>query len=100
MGDGVNPFSAINGFHRNQNPYLRRDLNHLSASRQARSTLTQSRGADAFHWTRILPPLGDSKSITHSSSGVACGAISSTNVGLVALRRRMGTPPSRFFSPI
>jgi hypothetical protein len=37
-----------------------------------------------------------SNSITHSS----CGAISSTNAGLVALRRRTGIPPSRFFRPI
>ena len=51
-------------------------------ARQARSRLTQSRGAAAFHWMRILLPLGASNSITHSSSGVACGAISSTNAGL------------------
>ena len=29
-----------------------------------------------------------------------CGVISSTNAGLAAFRRRRGTPPSRFFSPI
>jgi hypothetical protein len=78
-----------------QNPYLRRDLNHPSVSRQARNKLAQSRAVDAFHWTGILFPLGASNSITHSS----CGAISSTNAGLVALRRRMATPPIRFFKP-
>jgi hypothetical protein len=46
---------------------------------------TQSRGADAFHWIRILLPLADSNSITHSSRAFARGAVSSTNAGLVAL---------------
>jgi hypothetical protein len=99
LGNCVDPLPSIYRLNRNQNPYLRRDLNHPSPSRQARSKLTQSRGADAFHWMRILLPLGASNSITHSSSGVVCGAISSTNAGLFALRR-LGTPPSRFFSPI
>jgi len=61
----------------------RRDLNHPSVSRRARNRLTQSRGTAAFHWTRILPPLEDSNSMTHSSSVAGCGAISSTNAGLV-----------------
>jgi hypothetical protein len=100
LSNGVDPLSSINRLDRNQNPYLRRDLNHPSVSRHARSRLTQSRGADAFHWTRILPPLADSNSITQSSNGVVRGALSSTNAGLVALRRRTGIPPSRFFRPI
>ncbi len=35
--------------------------------------------------------------MTHSSSRVARGAISSTKAGMVALRQ-LGTPLSRFFS--
>src|SRR5436309_1759398 len=100
LGDGVDTLSSINSLHRNQNTDLRRDLNHPSISRQARNRLTQSGGADAFHWMRILRPLGHSKSMAHSSSGAACGAVSSTNAGLVALRRTAGISPSRFFSPI
>jgi hypothetical protein len=68
---------SIYRLNRNQNPYLRRDLNHPSASRQARSKLTQSPGVDLFHGTRILFPLGASNSITYCS----CGAIRSTNAG-------------------
>jgi hypothetical protein len=52
----------INSLHRHQNSYLCCDLNHPSISRQARSKLTQSGGAVAFHWMRILRPLGHSKS--------------------------------------
>ena len=47
-----------------------------------------------------LRPLGHSKSMAYSVNGTACGAVSSTNVGLLALRRRAGTPLSRLFSPM
>src|SRR6202040_406764 len=100
LGDCVDTFSSINSLHRNQNSYLCSDLNHPSISRQARSKLTQSGGADAFHWMRILRPLGHSKSMAYSVNGTACGAVSSTNVALLALRRRGKPPPSRFFSPM
>jgi len=93
------PFPAVNRLYRNQNPYLRRDLNHPSASRQARSRLIQSGGAEAFHWMCILCPLGHSKSIAHSCCAIAGGAVSSTNAVLVALRAETGIPPSRFFRP-
>jgi hypothetical protein len=81
-----------------QHAHLRRDLNHPSVSRQARSRVVQSGGTVAFHWIRILLPLEDSNSITHSSSCARDGATSSTNAGLVAFRRKVGGPPSRFFS--
>jgi hypothetical protein len=81
LGDGLYTLSSINRLDRNQNPYLRRDLDHPSLSRQARSRRIQSGGADGFHGMRILRPLGHSKSIAHSSSGVACGAVRSTNAG-------------------
>src|SRR6516165_2839510 len=100
LGDCVDPFSSINGFHCNQNAYLCRDLDHSFISRQARSKLTQSGAADVFHWMRILRPLGHSNSMAYSANGAPCGAVSSTNVGLLALRRRAGTPPSRLFSPM
>jgi len=90
------PFLPSIASTRNPNPYLSRDLNHPSVSRQARGRLTQSRVADAFHRIPILPPLADSNSITHSSIDVVCGAVSSTNVCLAALRRRTGIPPTRF----
>jgi hypothetical protein len=77
----VNTLSSINSLHRNQNTYVRRDLNHPSISRQARRRLTQSRGADPFHWIRILPPLADSNSIMQPFSGGVRGALSSTNAG-------------------
>src|SRR5579863_7985760 len=100
LGEGVDALSSINRLDRNQNSYLGSDLNHPSISRQARSRLTQSGGPDAFHWMRILRPLGHSKSTAYSANGSTCGAVSSTNVGLLALRRRAGTPPSRLFSPM
>src|ERR1022692_2980551 len=96
----INALASINGFDRHQHPHLGGDLDHLSAFRQARSRLVQSGGAAVFHWIRILLPPEDSNSITHSSSCAWSGAISSTNAGLVAFRRRRGTPPSRFFSPV
>src|SRR5271157_1425847 len=95
----VYAFSSIDRLNGHQHPHLRRDLNHLSAFRQARSRLAQSGGAAAFHWMRTLPPRKDSNSMTHSLGVAACGAISSTNAGLLAFRRSRGTPPSRFFSP-
>src|SRR6266446_2947552 len=98
--ESVYALSTIDRLDGHQHPHLRRDLNHLSASRQARSRLVQSGAAAAFHWMRTLPPRKDSNSITHSFSVAACGAISSTNAGLLAFRRRRETPPTRFFSPI
>jgi hypothetical protein len=92
-------FSSIDRLNGHQHPHLRRDLNHLSAFRQARSRLAQSGGAAAFHWMRTLPPRKDSNSMTHSLGVATCGAISSTKAGLLAFRRSRGTPPSRFFSP-
>src|ERR1039457_1883476 len=96
----VDALSSIDRLDGHEHAHLRRDLNHLSASRQARSRLIQSGGAAAFHWMRTLPPLKDSNSMTHSPCVEACGAISSTNAGLLAFRRRRETPPRRFFSPI
>src|ERR1039457_268304 len=96
----VYALSSIDRLDGHEHTHLRRELNHLSASRQARSRLVQSGGAAAFHWMRTLPPLKDSNSMTHSRSVAPCGAISSTNAGLVAFRRRREAPPSRFFSPI
>jgi hypothetical protein len=43
------PFSSIDRLDGHQHAHLRCDLNHLSASRQARSRLIQSGGAAAFH---------------------------------------------------
>src|SRR5580658_5591233 len=100
LGDGVDTLSSINRLDRNQNSDLGSDLNHPSISRQARSKLTQSGGPDALHCMRILWPLGHSKSMAYSANGTACGSVSSTNVALLALRRRVGTPPSRLFSPM
>src|SRR6478672_5164741 len=100
LGDGVDPLSSINRLDRNQNSYLCSDLNHPSISRQARSKPTQSGGADAFQWMRILRPLGHSKSMAYLANGTAGGAVSSTNVGLLALRRGAEIPPSRLFNPM
>src|ERR1039457_6110226 len=96
----IDALASIDGFDRHQHPHLGGDLDHLSALRQARSRFVQSGGAVVFHWIRILLPLEDSNSITHSSSGARSGVTSSTNTGLVAFRRRRGTSSSRFFSPM
>jgi len=85
----------VNGY---QHVHLRRDLNHPPASRQARNRLAQPGGVAAFHWMRILLPPADSNSMTDSSSATGCGVISSTNTRLFPFVRRVGTPPSRFFS--
>jgi hypothetical protein len=100
LGDCVDTLSSIDSAHSNQNSYLWRDPNHPSISRPARSKLTQSGGADAFHWMRILRPLGHSQSMAYSANGNACGAVSSTKLGLLALRLRAGTPPTRLFNPM
>src|SRR5450755_31597 len=97
---GVNALATIDGLDGHQHAHLCGDLDHPSASRQARSKPAQSSGAAAFQWMRILPQPADSNSMTQSSSVAACGAISSTNACLAAFRRTLGTPPSRFFSPI
>ena len=49
---------------------------------------------------RILPPIEDSNSITHSGTVAGRVAISSTNAGLLAFFLECATCPSRFFSPI
>src|ERR1700674_5588332 len=95
----INALSSIDRLDGHQHAHLSGDLNHLSASRQARTRFAQSGGVAVFHWIRILLPPEDSKSITHSSSCARSGPISSTNAGLVAFRRRVEAPPSRFFSP-
>jgi hypothetical protein len=85
--------------HRHQNPHLRRDLNHPSASLQARSRLGQSGGPVAFHWMRIFVPREDSNSTIHASTVFGCGAISSTNAALGFLRQWLEGSSSLFFSP-
>jgi hypothetical protein len=67
-------FSSVDCLDGNQHAHLRRDLNHPSVSRQARSRIVQSGGAVAFHSIRILLPPEDAKSITHSSSSARDGA--------------------------
>jgi hypothetical protein len=79
-------FAAIDCFNGNQDAHLGSDLNHLfSLSRQARSRLLQSGGVLLFHRMRILLPVADSTSMTHSSNGAGTGEISSTKVGLGCL---------------
>ena len=95
---GQRIISSIDCVDGHQHAHLRRDLNHPSVSRHARSKVVQSGRAAAFHWMRILLPPRDSNSITHSSSCARAGATNSTNAGLVAFRRRVGDPPRRFYS--
>ena len=45
----INAFASIDRFDRHQHAHLRRDMNHRSASRQARNRLAQSGAVDAFH---------------------------------------------------
>ena len=96
--EGVNAFSSVDRLNGDQHAHLRGDLNHRSTSRQTRNKLAQSGGAAAFHWMRILPPPGDSNSMTQPSSTAERGATSSTKAGLGAFLRRVAGPPSRFFS--
>jgi hypothetical protein len=96
---GQRIISPVDSIDRDQHAHLWRDLNHLSVSRQARSKLIQSGAVAAFHWMHTLPPRNDSNSIEHSPCIAAGVAISSTNAGLRAFRRRCETPPSRFFKP-
>jgi hypothetical protein len=51
---------TIHGFDGHQHAHLRRDLDHPSVSRQARSKLAQSGGAAAFQLMRILVTKGSS----------------------------------------
>ena len=67
LGQAVDAFPGINGFDCNQDTELRGDLNHPCVSRQARSRLAKSGGTAAFHWIRILLPVADSNSMTHSA---------------------------------
>src|ERR1700683_3930038 len=100
LGQRVDTLAEVDRLHRHQNPHLRRDLNHPSVSRQARSRPAQSGGADAFHWMRIFAPREDSNSMTHSSTAAGGGVISSTNAAPGVFRRWLEGSPSRFFSPI
>ena len=89
--NGRRIFSSIHRFDSHQHAHLRCDLNHRSASRQARSRLPQSGGAVVFQWIRILLPPADSNSMMHPGSATGNGAMSSTNPGR---RRLRGCPPS------
>src|SRR5664279_575126 len=64
MCDGVDYFTAVYDLDRNQNPYLRGDLDH-AASHSARLSPARSGAVAPFHWMRILPR-GPSNSIRHS----------------------------------
>src|SRR6266511_968507 len=96
----INALAAVHGFNRHQHAHLRGDLDHPWISCQARSTLAQSGGTAAFHWTRILPPPADSNSITHSGKLAVPLPISSTNAGLLSFRDWLGIPSSRCFNRV
>src|SRR5262245_10590403 len=91
-GERIDAFASVYWLNSDQHTHLRRDLNHLSASRQARNRLVQSGCLPAFHWIRILWPAEDSNSIMHSPSREDAGAINSTNAGLDRGRRVFGLP--------
>src|ERR1039457_5165579 len=79
----VYALSSIDRLDGHEHTHLRRELNHLSASRQARSRLVQSGGAAAFHWMRTLPPLKDSNPMSHLPTAPPSGATRPRNAGLV-----------------
>ncbi len=95
----INALAAVHRLNRHQHAHLRRDLDHPWVSRQARSKPVQSGGTAAFHWIRILPPPGDSNSMTHSGNTAAPAPISSTNAGLFCFLGWLGVPAQPLLQP-
>src|SRR6266700_1798902 len=92
LRQGIDTLTSIHRLDRHQHAHLRRDLDHRSALRQARSNAAQSGGVGVLQWIRSLAPRADSNSITYSSILSPATPISSTNLGCVFFRRR--TEPS------
>ena len=80
LRDSVDALPAIDGFNRNQDADLRRDLDHEAASHNARLKPAKSAAVAPFQWIRSLP-FRPSSSIVHSDAPTACGTIISTNAG-------------------
>jgi len=106
---GVNPLASVYGFNGHQHAHLRRDLDHPSASRQARSKPAQSGGAAALQWMRILPPPAERSAIRRAravssaalhrspdrTSGRRMAIKMATKIGWIARGRRRPRPAGR-----
>jgi hypothetical protein len=100
--NGRRIFSSINGFDRNQNTYLRRDLNQPATSHRARLRPAKSAAVAPLQWIRSLPWRPSSFSV-YSGSPEHPDDINSTNAVGDAFRatesqaaiRRFSLPPSR-----
>src|SRR5580692_11026018 len=77
LGDCINALASVNSLNRNQNPYLRRDLDH-TGSHKLRLNPARSSAVGPFHWMRILPR-GPSNSIRHSDRDPAGATWVATN---------------------
>ena len=96
MRQRVYAFPSVDGFNRNQNAQLRRDLNQDAASNKARLSVARSETEAPFNWIRNLPRR-PSTSRAHSGTDCVCGATSSTNAGKPGCRRTSTVASMRRF---
>src|SRR5579863_2353266 len=76
----IDALPAVDGFNRNQDAQLRRDLNQDADSHNSRLSVARYEADAFFNWIRSLPRRPSSSRV-HSGSGFALGVTSSTNVG-------------------
>jgi hypothetical protein len=92
----INPLASVDGFNRNQDAQLRRDLDQDAASNKARLSAAKSETEAPFNWIRSLP-WRPSTSRVHSGTDCVCGATSSTNAGEAGCRRTSPRVATRRF---
>jgi hypothetical protein len=80
LGERVDALPPVDGFDRNQDAQLRRDLNQDADSSKLRLNVATYEAGAFISWIRSLPRR-PSSSMMHSGSGSAFGRTSSTNVG-------------------
>jgi hypothetical protein len=80
LGERVDALPTVDGFDRNQDAQLRRDLNQDADSSKSRLNVARYEAEAFFSWIRSLPRWLSS-SMMHSGSPCGRGATSSTNAG-------------------
>jgi hypothetical protein len=78
LGERVNALPSVDGFNRNQDPQLRRDLDQEADSSNSRLSFARYETDVFLSWILSLPRR-PSSSMVHSGSDCGRGATSSTN---------------------
>src|ERR1019366_9051163 len=80
LRQSINPLPSVDGFNRNQDAQLRRDLNQDADSNNSRLSVARYEAGAFFSRIVSLPPRPSSSTV-HLGSCCGCGATSATNSG-------------------